>query len=341
MPTSPPPLFGDSATTAQALQTAVAALVAQPSDDYRWRRARGMACRPRAPICKPRSFCSGNPVVDDWEARPPIRGRWTKGLIDYVDANAYGGLSEENPLSTLNVIATPKFRIGATEVDATTITADTIRSLHEADGIEANVASAITPSRFLLWAGSERHRAGGGARALYRLRAGRGLHRRQLRPPRRLSDRGDRPAGARPAGDGRQRWAEGGAAPSLSSPTPPGRAHHADRYGQPLYGELAGERTAGPDAERPEEEQDCFRTIPRTATIMTVWASATSIWAAMPGPMARSSRGRRCRNWSPRATRRVNTQLTAELEDSVAKLGALKQAAGWRLAYDQMPAGRQ
>ena len=115
----------------------------------------------RVPYLQTEVFRFGNPVVDDWEGRV---NSWPldEGLIDYVDANAYGGPSEENPLSTLNVIATPKFRIGATEVDATTITADTIRSLHEADGIEANVASGYHAVEFLLW-GQDLNGTGPGA----------------------------------------------------------------------------------------------------------------------------------------------------------------------------------
>ena len=61
----------------------------------------------------------GNPVVDDWEGRV---NAWPldEGLIDYVDAGY--GQSEENELSTLNVIATPKFTLSGVEVDARRIT---------------------------------------------------------------------------------------------------------------------------------------------------------------------------------------------------------------------------
>ena len=125
--------YGDSLTTAQALQGAVDALIATPSEAT-LTAAREAWKAARVPYQQTEVFRFGNPIVDDWEGRV---NSWPldEGLIDYVDSGAYGGPSEENPLSTLNVIATPKFSIGATEVDATTITPDTIRTLHEADGI--------------------------------------------------------------------------------------------------------------------------------------------------------------------------------------------------------------
>ena len=131
--------FADSASSAQGLQAAIDALIATPSEET-LTAAREAWKTARVPYQQTEVFRFGNAIVDDWEGRV---NAWPldEGLIDYVDSDAYGGPSEENPLSTLNVIATPKFSIGATELDATTITVDTIRSLHEADGIEANVAS--------------------------------------------------------------------------------------------------------------------------------------------------------------------------------------------------------
>ena len=154
--------YGDSLTTAQALQGAVDALIATPSEAT-LTAAREAWKAARVPYQQTEVFRFGNPIVDDWEGRV---NSWPldEGLIDYVDSGAYGGPSEENPLSTLNVIATPKFSIGATEVDATTITPDTIRTLHEADGIEANVASGYHAIEFMLW-GQDLNGTGPGAGA--------------------------------------------------------------------------------------------------------------------------------------------------------------------------------
>jgi putative iron-regulated protein len=99
--------YGDSLTTAQALQTAVDALIATPSEET-LTAARAAWLAARVPYQQTEVFRFGNPIVDDWEGRV---NAWPldEGLIDYVDSGAYGGPSEENPLSTLNVIATPKF----------------------------------------------------------------------------------------------------------------------------------------------------------------------------------------------------------------------------------------
>lgn len=71
------------------------------------------------------------------------------GLIDY-SASHHG--KEENALASLNVIATQTFTLSGTQLDATTITPDLIPgTLHEADGIEANVASGYHAVEFLLW----------------------------------------------------------------------------------------------------------------------------------------------------------------------------------------------
>ena len=80
--------YGDSLLTAQRLQGAVDALIAQPSpanlDLARkaWRAA-------RIPYQQSEVFRFGNPIVDDWEGG---LNSWPldEGLIDYVDAS-YGG----------------------------------------------------------------------------------------------------------------------------------------------------------------------------------------------------------------------------------------------------------
>ena len=51
-----------------------------------------------------------------------------EGLIDYVDAALYGEESEENPLYTANVIASPELRIGADVVDAKEITPELLQA---------------------------------------------------------------------------------------------------------------------------------------------------------------------------------------------------------------------
>jgi putative iron-regulated protein len=95
--------YGDSLTTAQALQSAVATLIATPSEST-LTAARSAWLAARVPYQQTEVFRFGNPIVDDWEGKV---NAWPldEGLIDYV-ATGYG-LNEENTLSQLNIIATP------------------------------------------------------------------------------------------------------------------------------------------------------------------------------------------------------------------------------------------
>ena len=70
-------------------------------------------------------------------------------MIDVVAGDTPS--SEDNELAQLNVIANPVLALSGQTLDATDITPDTIRALHEAGGIEANVASGYHAIEFLLW----------------------------------------------------------------------------------------------------------------------------------------------------------------------------------------------
>lgn len=151
--------FDDSLITARALQGAVQALIAAPSETSlgaardAWRAA-------RVSYQQTEVFRFGNPVVDDWEGRV---NSWPldEGLIDYVAQGT--AENEENGYAGLNVIATPKFTLSGHAVDASTITPELISTtLHEADGIEANVASGYHAIEFLLW-GQDLNGTGPGA----------------------------------------------------------------------------------------------------------------------------------------------------------------------------------
>jgi putative iron-regulated protein len=141
--------YGDSLITAQRLQTAVNALVANPSAEN-LTAARQAWLAARVPYQQTEVYRFGNAVVDDWEGKV---NAWPldEGLIDYVDAS-YGGPSDENEFAALNVIANPMFTLSGTEVDATAITPDLLENtLQEADGVEANVATGYHAIEFLLW----------------------------------------------------------------------------------------------------------------------------------------------------------------------------------------------
>jgi putative iron-regulated protein len=140
--------YEDSLTTAKTLQAAVNALIEAPSAEA-LHNAQGAWLASRVPYQQTEVYRFGNAAVDDWEGKV---NAWPldEGLIDYVDA-AYGGPSDENPLAALNVIATPSFEVSGETVDAADITPALLESLHEADGVESNVATGYHAIEFLLW----------------------------------------------------------------------------------------------------------------------------------------------------------------------------------------------
>ncbi|MGV8831119.1 MAG: imelysin family protein [Devosia sp.] len=152
--------YEDSLTTAKALDAAIDALIATPSEASltaardAWRAA-------RVPYQQTEAFRFGNPIVDEWEGRV---NAWPldEGLIDYVDAS-YGSESDSNALYVANVIANSKILIDGEELDATTITPELLQThLQEAAGVEANVATGYHAIEFLLW-GQDLNGTGPGA----------------------------------------------------------------------------------------------------------------------------------------------------------------------------------
>ncbi|KIC09780.1 peptidase [Leisingera sp. ANG-M1] len=141
--------YQDSLATAQVMKAAVDALVAHPSAEN-LEAARAAWIAARVPYQQSEVFRFGNAIVDDWEGKV---NAWPldEGLIDYVDAS-YGGPSDENTLAALNVIANPSFELSGKVIDAAKITPELLEgALHEADGVEANVATGYHAIEFLLW----------------------------------------------------------------------------------------------------------------------------------------------------------------------------------------------
>ncbi len=141
--------YADSLTTAKALQAAVDALIASPSAEA-LQHAREAWLAARVPYQQTEVYRFGNAIVDDWEGKV---NAWPldEGLIDYVDAG-YGGPSDENAFAVLNVVANPSFTLSGAAIDAGDITPELLaETLHEADGIEANVATGYHAIEFLLW----------------------------------------------------------------------------------------------------------------------------------------------------------------------------------------------
>jgi len=250
--------YGDALSTAQDLQTAVDAFLAAPDqaglDATRaaWRAA-------RVPYVQTEVFRFGNAIVDDWEGRV---NAWPldEGLIDYVDAS-YGTERDENVYYSANVIAHPQLAIGGREVGAEKIDGALLRSLHEIDDVEANVATGYHAVEFLLW-GQDLNGTGPGAGARpwtdYALGEacshGNCDRRRDFLTAAvglLVDDLAEMAANWVPDGAAREALLADGERHGLTSVLV--------GMGSLSYGELAGERMKlGLLLHDPEEEQDCF-----------------------------------------------------------------------------------
>lgn len=155
--------YEDSLITAKRLQTSVNALISNPSAEA-LQAAKEAWLASRVPYQQTEVFRFGNPIVDDWEGKV---NAWPldEGLIDYVDAS-YGGPTDENAFAALNVVASASFTLSGKTVDASAITPALLEgTLHEADGVEANVATGYHAIEFLLWGQDlNGHNAGAGSR---------------------------------------------------------------------------------------------------------------------------------------------------------------------------------
>ena len=329
-------IYGDSLTGARALQAAVDRLLAHPApgtlDAARaaWRAA-------RIPYLQSEGFRFGNAVVDAWEPRV---NAWPmdEGLIDYV-APSYGTQSDLNPLYALNLVAQTRIRIGARDVDASTIDTALLRRLQQAEGVETNVSTGYHAIEFLLW-GQDLHGAGPGAgerpatdydlahcthgacarRAAY-LKAAAALLADDL---------------AEMTAD----WAPGGKARAelLAKGPRGGLSEILTGLGSLSLGEMAGERMKlGLMLHDPEEEQDCFSDNTHNSHyydevgIGELWRGryVRPDGRVMGGPGVRAYAAAA----DPAAARRMDDAFAAAL----GHIAAIKQAAdSGRMAYDQM-----
>ena len=326
--------YQDSLTTAQTLQVTVAALIATPSDET-LQAARDAWKAARIPYQQTEAFRFGNPIVDDWEGRV---NSWPldEGLIDYTSGD-YG--NEENALATLNVIATPKFTLSGREIDASTITPELISgTLHEADGIEANVASGYHAIEFMLW-GQDLNgtNPGAGARPYTDYAAGDACTNGNC-------DR--RAAYLQSATDLLvsdltemvDNWDEDGPARAAVTADPQkGILAMLTGMGSLSYGELGGERMKlGLMLNDPEEEHDCFS----DNTHNSHFYDGLGIRNVYLGSYTRTDgstvQGPSLSELVAAADPAVDTQLKAELDASVAALQAVKDAGDAGKTYDTL-----
>jgi putative iron-regulated protein len=152
--------YEDSLDQARKLQVSVASLVAKPSAET-LARAREAWKAARVPYMQTEAFRFGNKIVDEWEGKV---NAWPldEGLIDYVDKD-YGTASDTNSQYAANVIANTQLKVAGRSIDASRITKKLLSdTLHEAEKIEANVATGYHAIEFLLW-GQDLNGTGPGA----------------------------------------------------------------------------------------------------------------------------------------------------------------------------------
>ena len=328
--------YEDSLITARALQEAVAALVADPSEAT-LAAARTAWLAARDPYQQTEVYRFGNPIVDDWEGKV---NAWPldEGLIDYVDTS-YAGPTDENELAAANVIANPALRIAGQEVDAGTITPALIAdTLNEADGIETNVARGYHAIEFLLW-GQDLNGTGPGAGdrpftdyAQGEACTGGNCDRRAdyltAATDLLISDLEEMAAA----------WAEDGAARAAVTADPDaGLVAMLTGMGSLSYGEQAGERMRlGLMLNDPEEEHDCFS----DNTHNSHYYDGKGVQNVYLGEYTRidgsTVSGPSLRDLVAETAPELDAEMTAKLEATMQALGAIKTAAEGGMAYDQM-----
>ncbi len=324
--------YTDSLTTAESLDSAVAALIAGPSPET-LQAARTAWALARIPYSQTEVFRFGNPAVDAWEGRV---NAWPldEGLIDYVAAAP----DATNPLATLNVVGTPRFTLSGRAIDATTITPALIRTLHEADGHEANVASGYHAIEFLLWGQDLNGTAPG---------AGDRPHTDFLQTAACTNGNCDRRAAYLAAATSllvsdlaemAAAWsASGPARTRLTADPEAALAAMLTGMGSLGYGELAGERMKlGLMLNDPEEEQDCFSDTTPTSHLYNGIGIRNVYLGRYTRPDGSTLAGPSLSDLVAAKDAALDAQLRAELDASVAALTAIQTAAQNGTAYDQM-----
>ncbi|MEB3420748.1 imelysin family protein [Salipiger marinus] len=328
--------YEDSLITARALQEAVAALVADPSEAT-LAAARTAWLAARDPYQQTEVYRFGNPIVDDWEGKV---NAWPldEGLIDYVDTS-YAGPTDENELAAANVIANPALMIAGQEVDAGTITPALIAdTLNEADGIETNVARGYHAIEFLLW-GQDLNGTGPGSGerpftdyAQGEACTGGNCDRRAdyltAATDLLISDLEEMAAA----------WAEEGAARAAVTADPDaGLVAMLTGMGSLSYGEQAGERMRlGLMLNDPEEEHDCFSDNTHNSHYYDGKGVQNVYLGAYTRVDGSTVSGPSLRDLVAETAPELDAEMTAKLEATMQALGAIKTAAEGGMAYDQM-----
>jgi len=328
--------YEDSLTTAKRLQEAVSALVSDPSAEA-LNTAKEAWLAARVPYQQTEVYRFGNAIVDDWEGKV---NAWPldEGLIDYVDAS-YGGPSDANELAALNVVANESFTLSGEEVDASEITPELLEgSLHEADGVEANVATGYHAIEFLLWGQDlNGHEPGAGERPWTDYAAGDEC----------TNGHCDRRGAYLTAATDllvsdlewiTAQWQEGGEArAALMMDENAGLSAILTGMGSLSYGEQAGERMRlGLMLNDPEEEHDCFS----DNTHNSHYYDGLGIQNVYLGEYVRTDgtvvSGASLSDMVAEADEALDAEMQAKLSATMRELGHIKTAAEAGFTYDQM-----
>jgi len=327
--------YTDSLSTARTLREAIGDFIASPGEES-LERARGAWKEARVPYQQTEVYRFGNPLVDDWEGKV---NAWPldEGLIDYVDAS-YGQESEDNGLYTANLVANPSLSIDGEMVDASSITPALLgNTLHEAGGIESNVATGYHAIEFLLWGqdlnGNE---AGAGTRPWSDYAKGDectngNCDRRTdylVAATDLLITDLEEMAGS---------WAEGGEARESIVSDEGALARMLTGMGSLSYGELAGERMQlGLMLHDPEDEHDCFA----DNTAASHYYDGVGIRNVFEGRYERVDgsvvEGASLRDLLAAADPALADELGADIDASVSELGDMLESQQNGRAYDQL-----
>lgn len=328
--------YGDALATARALDAAIEALLANPTDET-LQAARSAWLAARVPYQQSEVYRFGNAIVDDWEGRV---NAWPldEGLIDYVDPS-YGSESDENSLFTANVIANPSIEINGKTIDASRITPELISAtLQEAGGIEANVASGYHAIEFLLW-GQDLNGNGPGAGnrpatdySLENCTNGNCDRRRDYLGAASdllVADLEEMTANWKAGGAARVALENSGVAGGLST--------ILTGMGSLSYGELAGERMKlGLLLGDPEEEHDCFSDNTHDSHRYDALGIRTAYTGAYTRPDGSQMTGPSLADLLAAKDPAIAQELSDDLDATIAAMEAMVERAETVEAYDQM-----
>jgi putative iron-regulated protein len=328
--------YEDSLASARKLKSSIDTLVAKPSPET-LAAAREAWKAARVPYMQTEAFRFGNKIVDEWEGKV---NAWPldEGLIDYVD-QSYGTASDTNPLYAANVIANRKLKVAGRMVDASRITKKLLsESLHEAEKIEANVATGYHAIEFLLW-GQDLNGTGPGA--------GNRPHTDYAKGKACTGGNCDRRAAyltvvtdllvddlAFMAGQ----WKPKGAArAALGKSDEEALTAIFTGLASLSYGEMAGERMKlGLLLNDPEEEHDCFSDNTHNSHYYDVVGIENVYLGRYKRIDGKVVSGPSVSDLVKAKSPETDERVRKALGETVARMGALKQRAETIEAYDQM-----